>query len=327
MLNERRGRWVEAEADAEEAVRLAREIDQATIAGFCLSTLANVEAGLGRVDDARAHAREGLELVGAAHARNLAIYVNAALGRAELAADRPEAAIAALDLAAAEAVALGWREPNVVQFAGDRVEALVRLGREADARAALAQLADDVELTGCAWGAAVLERGRLLLAPADEVDGHAARALDFHARDGGLFERARTELAWGERLRRRRRRMDAREPLERALSELPRARRDAVGAPRRRRAGGCRRRPPGRRGGRAARPRGAVAARAEGRADGRPRDDQPRGRRGAVPVAEDDRAAPQPHLPQARRALPHRAGAAADGRRRVAVPRVVVATG
>ncbi len=59
MVNERRGRWAEAEADAEEAVRLAREIDQATIAGFCLSTLANVEAGLGRVDDAaRTRARD-----------------------------------------------------------------------------------------------------------------------------------------------------------------------------------------------------------------------------------------------------------------------------
>ena len=218
MLNERRGRWVDAEADAEEAVRLAREIDQATIAGFCLSTLANVEAGLGRIDDARAHAREGLELTGAAHARNLAIYVNAALGRAELAADRAEAAIAALELAAAEAAALGWREPNVVQFAGDRVEALVRLGREQEARAALAALADDVELTGSAWGAAVLERGRMLLARGDELDAHAARALEWHARDGGPFERARTELAWGERLRRRRRRMDAREPLERALA-------------------------------------------------------------------------------------------------------------
>ncbi|MDR9373177.1 hypothetical protein Q5424_29025, partial [Conexibacter sp. JD483] len=218
MLNERRGRWAEAEADAEEAVRLAREIDQATIAGFCLSTLVNVEAGLGRVDDARAHAREALELLDAARARNLAIYVNAALGRAELAADRPEEAIGPLELAAREAVALGWREPNVVQFAGDRVEALVRLGREEEARTALAALADDVALTGCAWGAAVLERGRMLLAPPDELDACAVRGLDLHMRDGGPFERARTELAWGERLRRRRRRMDAREPLERALA-------------------------------------------------------------------------------------------------------------
>ncbi|MDW5596062.1 AAA family ATPase [Conexibacter stalactiti] len=217
MLHERRGRWTEAEADAEEAVRLAREIDQATIFGFCLSTLALVEAGLGRVEDARAHAREGLELTDAAHARNLGIYLLAALGRAELADDRPEAAAAALDHAAERAQELNWREPSVVQFSGDHIEALVRIGREADARTALERLAADAELTGGPWGNAVLERGRMLLAPADELDAHAQAALRWHELDGGPFDRARTELAWGERLRRRRRRMDAREPLERAL--------------------------------------------------------------------------------------------------------------
>ncbi|MBB4662598.1 helix-turn-helix transcriptional regulator [Conexibacter arvalis] len=217
MLRERQGRWVEAEADAEEAVRLAREIDQETIHGFCLSTLARLEAARGRSEQARAHAREGLRLTDAAHARNLGTHLLAAEGLAELAADRPEAAAAALRQARERARLLQWREPNVVRFAGDLVEALVRIGATAEAEQELSELAADAERTGGAWAHAALERGRMLLAPVEAVDDHARAALAWHARDGAPFERARTELAWGERLRRRRRRMDAREPLERAL--------------------------------------------------------------------------------------------------------------
>ncbi|ADB50133.1 transcriptional regulator, LuxR family [Conexibacter woesei DSM 14684] len=220
MLHERRGRWAAAEADAEEAVRLAREIDQATISGFCLSTLALVEAGHGRAERARRHAREGLELTERAKALNLGTYALAALGRVELAADRPELAADWLGQADERARRLGWREPNVVQFAGDHVEALVRVGRTEDAVAALERLAADAELTGGAWAHAIVERGRMLLGGPDEIDTHAAAALAWHERDGQPFERARTELAWGERLRRRRRRMDARAPLERALASF-----------------------------------------------------------------------------------------------------------
>ena len=62
-----------------------------------------------------------------------------------------------------------------------------------------------------------MERCRGLLAGDDEFDAHFAAALRWH--EGVLcpFERARTELCLGERLRRARRRVDAREPLQRAL--------------------------------------------------------------------------------------------------------------
>ena len=55
------------------------------------------------------------------------------------------------------------------------------------------------------------------------------------------FERARTELCLGERLRRAGRRADAREPLRAALAGVRRARRRAVGRARQRRAAGDRR--------------------------------------------------------------------------------------
>jgi DNA-binding NarL/FixJ family response regulator len=78
------------------------------------------------------------------------------------------------------------------------------------------------ERTGGAWAAAVTARCRALLGPDADVEEHGHAALAAHARVDMPFERARTELVIGERLRRARRRADAREPLERALATFVR---------------------------------------------------------------------------------------------------------
>jgi hypothetical protein len=56
-----------------------------------------------------------------------------------------------------------------------------------------------------------------LLAPADAADSHFAEALRLHLTASRPFERARTELLYGEWLRRRRERLRAREHLRTAL--------------------------------------------------------------------------------------------------------------
>lgn len=58
---------------------------------------------------------------------------------------------------------------------------------------------------------------RALPATADEADARYAQALDHHGRAGGDFERARTQLLYGQWLRRRRRTREARGPLRDAL--------------------------------------------------------------------------------------------------------------
>ena len=63
---------------------------------------------------------------------------------------------------------------------------------------------------------------RGLMAPDDEVDAHFARALEFHAQTRQPFETARTQLLHGERLRRAKRRADARTPLGAALGVFER---------------------------------------------------------------------------------------------------------
>jgi DNA-binding CsgD family transcriptional regulator len=68
------------------------------------------------------------------------------------------------------------------------------------------------------WTQAVVERLRGLMASDDEVDAHFARALELHAQTRQPFETARTQLLHGERLRRAKRRADARAPLSAALT-------------------------------------------------------------------------------------------------------------
>jgi DNA-binding CsgD family transcriptional regulator len=70
------------------------------------------------------------------------------------------------------------------------------------------------------WVEGLVERARGVTTSA-KSDRHFQRASALHG-DRRPFERARTELAYGETLRRARRRMDARAPLRRALETFER---------------------------------------------------------------------------------------------------------
>jgi hypothetical protein len=69
--------------------------------------------------------------------------------------------------------------------------------------------------------AAVAARCRALVAGDDELDARFARALELHGA-AWPFARARTELCYGERLRRAGRRIDARVQLHAALETFER---------------------------------------------------------------------------------------------------------
>ncbi len=71
--------------------------------------------------------------------------------------------------------------------------------------------------TGRPSAAAVVEHGRALLAGDEDAEEHFERALAAHADSPRVANRARTELAFGEWLRRSRRRVDARVHLRAAL--------------------------------------------------------------------------------------------------------------
>lgn len=220
LQRERTGDWTRALADADEAVRLGEEVGHETLRAYCLAALSRVESGLGETDAAVDHAESGLELARRGGAETGRAYNLAALGRAALAADDAVRAAAVLGEAATLVERLDWLEPGMALEAADHAETLIRLGRREEADAVRRGLAHAAArgTGGNPWSGAACERIALLLA-ADEADAdfHAERALSLHADDGMPFERARTELAWGERLRRLRKRRRAREPLSRAL--------------------------------------------------------------------------------------------------------------
>ena len=74
------------------------------------------------------------------------------------------------------------------------------------------------ELKGQPWALARAARARGLLADDSQIDDVFSEALEAHRRTPDLFEAARTDLAYGSRLRRARQRVKAREPLQRAIN-------------------------------------------------------------------------------------------------------------
>jgi DNA-binding NarL/FixJ family response regulator len=98
----------------------------------------------------------------------------------------------------------------------------VRLGRVDLARAALDELVAQNARVQRSWACAVIERARGMLADEAGYAAHFTAALELHARGRQPFEQARTELAYGERLRRSGQRMASREWLAAAQTTFER---------------------------------------------------------------------------------------------------------
>jgi len=117
---------------------------------------------------------------------------------------------------------MGLGHPGVDLFAGDLIEALARTGSPNEALSAVGEL--EMAATRCdhRLGMAVAKRGRILLARDGEIDALAAEAMALHDLMAVPFERARTELVLGERLRRAGRRRDGRVVLVKAHADFTR---------------------------------------------------------------------------------------------------------
>ncbi|WP_246083252.1 helix-turn-helix transcriptional regulator [Nonomuraea diastatica] len=106
---------------------------------------------------------------------------------------------------------------GLVSAGADQVEAAVRLGEPERAAEPLRRLEAWAHAGGQRWAQAVSAR---CLVTDDEA--HYLRALDAHDGAGRPFEQARTQLLYGEWLRRAKRRSDARVPLRSALAVFER---------------------------------------------------------------------------------------------------------
>ncbi len=210
-------RWVEAQAGFDEAIRLARETGQSVVLAAALARLALLEARLGREEPCRRHAGEALAIAHELDAVLCEVWALAALGDLELGLGNVGEALARLAEQQAAITRHGIADVDLFP-APEQVELHLRSGRVTDAEAPAAAYIEAAAGKGQPWALARAARLVALLAPDDEIDDRFAASLALHDRTPDVFERARTTLAYGTRLRRAGRRREARVPLRAALS-------------------------------------------------------------------------------------------------------------
>ncbi|MFI0482753.1 AAA family ATPase [Actinomadura sp. 9N215] len=191
----------EARALAREALEIAEDAGQRR------------QAAVLRTIQARQAAVEGDEV--RCRALSADGRVGAALGLLALGLGRPDDALEHLQDARRDTTAS--TPPEILTLA-DSVGAAAVTGRQEAGAEAMARLEAFARNAGQPWADGVASRCRALLtADPDEAERHFTLALASHREGGRPFERARTELLYGEWLRRSRRRAQARARLRAAL--------------------------------------------------------------------------------------------------------------
>ncbi|WP_280298585.1 AAA family ATPase [Nocardia neocaledoniensis] len=194
---------------AEEGVRIATDIGQPQWISQLSAFLAYLAALRGDEAACREHVdRTTAEEFGGARAAG-APWAHAALALLALGAGRLEQARAELEHMTVEPAR---HHVSGLRSLADQIEVAARLG--APAETAMAQLAEWSARAAQPWIAALVARGRALLAEGADAEPHFRDALVGNR----PFDEGRTRLLYGEWLRRDKRKADARTQLEQALA-------------------------------------------------------------------------------------------------------------
>ncbi|MEO3806880.1 AAA family ATPase [Nonomuraea sp. B1E8] len=215
MLLARTQLWLGAHRDARtsatEGIRIAHDTGQSHNLVFLWAILAHLAAIEGDQERCKELTAQ-ITTHGAAPSYSRATVINALL---DLGLGRHEAALEKLS----EAVN-GPNKLGTVHSIPDLVEAAARTGRQAEAQEAARWYADWADHTTRPWGQAIAARCQALLGAGEDA---WAGAVHLHRQNGDPpFERARTELLYGEWLRRQHRKTDARLQLRSALESFER---------------------------------------------------------------------------------------------------------
>jgi DNA-binding CsgD family transcriptional regulator len=218
-----RGRYPDAEAAADEGLRLARETGQQAPECLNVAALAVVAALRGDEERCREHAETALAQ-GIPRGYGLAVgRTRWALAVLDLGAGRPDAALSRLR--ALTDAAPGEGHFLIAMYATpDLVEAAVRCGDIESAQAATARMEIVIANSPAPASGAWLARCQGLVAEPVQAVKHLREAVRLYGLGEERFERARAELLLGEALRRAKRRTEAREVLRSALTSF-----DAMG--------------------------------------------------------------------------------------------------
>jgi DNA-binding CsgD family transcriptional regulator/tetratricopeptide (TPR) repeat protein len=222
----RRGRTAEALRAVDEATEISDYWGVVHAEAAILPTAALVKGTLGDVDEARRAAERALELMRPVGYDAIVRSAERALGFLELSLGDVAAAHAVLEPLITRS---GLGHPTAEAAAADEIEALLGMGRVADAEALLEAFAAQAERTRRPRASAAVARSAALVAAArddlEEAFGQAELSVALAAASEP-FERGRALLVLGLVARRAKRRRAAREALESAVGLF-----DALPAP------------------------------------------------------------------------------------------------
>jgi DNA-binding CsgD family transcriptional regulator len=213
---------VSALAGAYEAIALFEETSQRTELGCAQASTSRIAAAMGRDDECRRRAEAGFAADAESGLLLASATAGAAVGLLELGRGNPEAAI--IELEPVERIVRQSRlgEPWLVLWAPDLIEAYSHVGRTDRAADVLATFEHQARATGRVSALAAVARCHGILASDEAFEEPFEASLELHNRVPTPFERGRTELAYGERLRRAHKRSKARERLGIALQTFER---------------------------------------------------------------------------------------------------------
>lgn len=202
LLDIRTGAWRDAHEAAEESRRLGSELGQNQVAPLAVAIAARLAAYRGNFAKARELATQTEHLTESTGATFYREIATAAVGSAHLAQGRNREALSVLAGVRERQTAAGMVEHGLfMPTLGDYVEALVRTGSYAGARAEVAEELPRAEACGLASSLAVAYRCQAQLVSDREAASWYERALQAHARSTNAFEQARTQLSYGRALR------------------------------------------------------------------------------------------------------------------------------
>lgn len=221
-LELRTGHWLAAAACADEAFDLATETGQASHQLQALVTLGMVEAHRGSGDAGRSHLERAVELASRHGVTSLYAEARTALGLLDLSSGDAAAALAHLVEVDEGAVACGLACPSMIRYLPELVEAALGADDRKLAVSAAQRLEQQASDGRSHWAKAVAERSLALVAQPDDAPLHFERAMKHHAAVDMPFDEARTRLLFGEWLRRRGQRSEARAQLRPAAAVFER---------------------------------------------------------------------------------------------------------
>jgi len=214
-------RWAVAAATYQEAIKLARESGQQAMLAFGLAGLAWLQGRRGREQECRACAAEALGLRRELGLGLCEIWATAALGELELGLG--DAARAAEHFEHQQQLLRDWAISDADLWpAVELTEAYTRLGLVDQAQRVATEYLAAARAKGQPWPLARALRCQGLLAEVADFPAYFEQALRLHEQTPDEFETARTRLAFGERLRRARNRVLAREQLRAAADTFER---------------------------------------------------------------------------------------------------------